>query len=208
MTEEPTIYVVDDDENCRESMCALVTAKGFMAESFASGEEFLASAESRSKSGCLITDYKMGGMTGLDLQRQLAAQNSYLPVIVVSGHASVSVAVNVMTEGAITLLEKPHKEEDLMGAIDKAVHQSEKLRAQRERREKVFEAWGKMTDEEREIARMLVAGFANKVVASKQNIGLRTAERRRSDILKKMDVKTVPQLARLMAIMDDDVDAA
>lgn len=204
MTEEPTIFVVDDDENCRESMCALVTAKGFHAESFCSGEEFLASPKSRSKSGCLITDYKMSGMTGLDLQRKLSEQNSYLPVIVVSGHASVSVAVEVMTAGAITLLEKPHTEDDLMGAIDKAVHRAEKQRTQRERRDNVRKAWEGMSEEEQEIARMLVAGFANKVVASKQNMGLRTAERRRSEILKAMGVRTVPQLAQLLTVLEGE----
>ena len=115
MTDEPTIFVVDDDKDCRESMCALVTAKGFHVETFASGEEFLASPQSECKSGCLVTDYKMGGMTGLELQRKLAERDSYLPVIVVSGHANVAVAVNVMSEGAVTLLEKPHSEEQVDG---------------------------------------------------------------------------------------------
>ena len=128
MLEEPTIYVVDDDDKCRESMCALVTAKGFIAEGYRSGEEFLSRKVDHSQTGCLITDYKMGGMTGLELQEELASQNCHLPVIVVSGHANVSVAVRAMVNGAVTLLEKPHSEEQLMAAIDRAVYRSAKIR--------------------------------------------------------------------------------
>lgn len=206
MTDQPVIYVVDDDDNCRESMCALVSARGYRVEGFRSGEDFLCSRP-RAEKGCVITDYKMTGMSGLDLQEQLADQGCLLPVIMVSGHANVSVAVRAMVNGAVTLVEKPHTEEQLMSAIEEAVRKSSRLRERAERVQEVRQRWEQLSTESREVARLLVAGDANKVVARKMVMGLRTVERRRREMLKVMGVQTVPQLARLLVLVDEPDEA-
>ncbi len=130
MAFEPVVFVVDDDEHARKSVCALVCSLGLRAEAFSSAEEFLA-RHTRGCPGCLVTDIRMTGMSGLDLQDRLAEENIHLPVIVLTAYPRTRSTVRALKAGATTLLEKPYDEEELWDAIRKALAQENAGRAER-----------------------------------------------------------------------------
>ena len=191
---EPVIFVVDDDDAARESVCAFIEAIGYKATAFPSGEEFLAKL-SPDTFGCLVTDYKMPGMDALDIQEHLVESGVSLPIIVVSGYADVPTAVRLMKRGALTLLEKPYQDQELAEAIAEALAKERKQRSSDQERQVVVDRYNTLTDDEPPIMRMLIGGVPNKAIASRLNLGLRTVERRRQRILQKVAVQSVPELA-------------
>ena len=192
------IYVVDDDPASRESLYLFLRSQGRDAERFESANDFL-DAVDIDQPACLITDLKMPGTCGLELQEELARRGSDMPVIVVSGYADVTSAVRAMKNGAITLLEKPYSEEDLANAVSEAVRRVATSYDRDRRRKRIEVQLETLTDGEREIMDLLLQGSSNKTIASKLDYGLRTVERRRHILLEKMNVSSLPELARLVA---------
>jgi len=199
MAVEPTVYVVDDDRDSRMSVCALVRSMGIQAESFSSAEEFLASYR-KGQPGCLVTDVRMLGMSGLELQEKLLELNMPLPVVVLTAFASTPMTVQAMKLGAVTLLEKPAEENRLWESIRDALAQDTATRSRVETRDECRRRLDTLTPAEREVMDFVVEGVANKVIAKRLGKSLRTVEARRGEIFRKTQVDSVAQLVRLVMI--------
>src|SRR5262245_185424 len=201
MENEATVFVVDDDAAARESVIALVGQKGFPARGFSSAEEFLGD-DNPSRKGCVVIDVRMAGMSGLDLLKRLKAQKNSLPVVVITGYADVPMAVKAMQEGAVTFLEKPCQDQELWQAITQALEIEHSQHLQRRQRAETQSRMATLSADELEVFRRLLAGHANKRIASDLDIGLRTVELRRSNIMKKMQATSLPDLVRMAILID------
>jgi two-component system response regulator FixJ len=199
MDSDSTVFVIDDDSGARNSVVALVGLKGLRAEGFSSAEDFLSQYDSARK-GCLVLDVRMPGMSGLDLLQTLKARGSSLPVIVITGFADVPMAVRAMQEGAVTFLEKPCQEHELWQAIKQALELEQSQHAQRKQRAEIQARLASLTEEEMEVFRRLLIGHPNKQIAIDLDLGLRTIELRRANVMKKMQATSLPDLVR-MAIL-------
>jgi len=190
-----TICVVDDDESVRDSLGELLDAAGYTVECFPSAEKFLASGTLDS-CACLITDVRMPNMDGIGLQEELARRSVRFPVIVMTGHADVPLAVRAMRAGATDFIEKPFKPEALLAAVRQALVSGSKAGTPRDPR--VAERIAGLTAREREVMELMVHGHPNKVIAQKLDISFRTVEVHRSRILAKMGAENVAELVRLV----------
>jgi len=193
---EPTVFVVDDDPAVRDSLTAVMKARGQSAEAYRSAEDFLERWDPR-RPGCLVLDMCLDGMSGLDLQRQLRQRGMRLPVIAISGYPDVSAAVAAMTEGAITYLEKPCHDGELYRHVLAAIDQDRGLRRREARRLELARRFAKLTGSEQEVLARLSDGQPNKQIASEMGLGLRTVELRRAKILQKVEARSLAELIRL-----------
>ncbi len=196
MADEPTVFVVDDDELARTSVCALVRSMGIRAESFDSAEAFL-EHHVTSRPGCLVTDVRMLGMSGLELQERLRELDVQLPVVVMTAYARTPLTVRAMQGGAVTLLEKPCEENELWDAIRKALKQNADAREAHEHRLRLRRCIETLTPTQRTVMEMIVAGKANKVIAMELDVSIRTVEARRQEVFAKMQADSVAELVRL-----------
>jgi FixJ family two-component response regulator len=206
MISDPVIFVVDDDPAARNSLAALVTSRGLAVETFASAEDFLARFDP-AKRGCLIADVRMTGMSGLELQEQMAAQQVNLPVIVITGFADVPMAVRAMRAGAVTFLEKPCTEQELWDAVQMALDTEAKSNELRQRRGEIEQRYATLTPAEHEVLAKLMAGSTNKVIAHELKLGMRTVEMRRAKIMEKMNAGSLQELVRLVIAVRPGDDA-
>ncbi len=197
MTHEPTVFVVDDDPQARKSVCALVRSMGIEAEPFASAEEFLGGYR-RGRPGCLVTDVRMFGMSGLELQDELLRRDVSVPVIVLTAYARTPLTVRAIRAGAITLLEKPYDDEDLWDAIRKGLARDAAGRAEQAQRQEILRRAASLTPAERRVMEMMTQGMPNKVIAAAQDVSLRTVENRRREVFAKMEAESVAQLVRMV----------
>jgi FixJ family two-component response regulator len=207
MHDEPTVFVVDDHEQARKSVCALVHSMGIRAASFASAEEFLATYEAGDP-GCLVTDVRMLGMSGLELQEELNRREILLPVIVLTAHARTLLTVRAMQAGAITLLEKPYEDDDLWDAIRKGLATDVATRAEHQRRRSLRSRIAGLAPSQRRVLDMIVAGTPNKAIAEALDISIRTVENRRREVFERMGADSLAELVRMVvdAGMAKDLD--
>jgi two-component system response regulator FixJ len=190
------VYIVDDDDAVRQSLAVLLTARPYAVSSFASPQEFLAAAPSLPP-GCLITDMRMPGMTGLELLHYLNDQVPQFATIIVTGHGDVPLAVRAMKEGAVDFIEKPYTVEAILGGIEVALarlaepppHHPAALQAERR--------LAHLTPREREVLEGLVAGLPNKSIAYDLGISPRTVEVHRARIMQKLQAKSLSEVIRL-----------
>ena len=192
-----TIYVVDDDEGVRDSLQWLLEGKDYRVRCFDSAETFLSRYDAR-EVACLIVDIRMGGMSGLELQDRLIERKSPLPIVFITGHGDVPMAVEAMRAGAVDFLQKPFKDDDLIRRVQKALAQDERLREQLSGLEQIRLRHDSLTPREREIASRLVAGNANKVIAIDLGLSERTVEVHRAHIMQKMEARGLAQLVQLL----------
>jgi len=195
MDDNNIVFVVDDDVSARESALALASSKRLQAKGFDSIDAFLAEY-SPSMKGCVIVDVRMAGMTGLDLLEKLKSPHGSLPVIVTTNDG-VALAVKAMQAGAATFLEKPCNQEELWAAIQQALDLEKTQHAHRRLLLETHERLASLTEDELEVFRRLLAGHANKRIAADLDIGLRTVELRRANIMRKMQATSLPDLVRL-----------
>ncbi|MCG8652545.1 MAG: response regulator [Pirellulales bacterium] len=200
---DATVFVVDDDQRARESVCALIQTRGLNTESFPSGDAFL-EAYQPDRPGCLITDLRMLGMSGLELQRTLLERGIRLPVILITGHPQTSVTVRAMKDGAVTLLEKPFGQNDLWEAVDEAIQRDKKQRAEQVQRAEIRRRINSLTEKERVVMDLVVNGVANKVIAKKLDVSIRTVESRRHDVFEKMKAESLAELVRMAILYNTD----
>jgi two-component system, LuxR family, response regulator FixJ len=190
------VHVIDDDEAVRRSLALLLVSFGHTAETYPSAEAFLASIE-RVKPGCVIVDIRMPGMDGLELQEELQRREFTNPVIVVTGHGEISLAVRAMKAGAIDFIEKPYSDDDLLTAVAAGLarfEDSQHIRAQ------VDAAKGRLsglTPRERDVLRLLVGGRPNKVIAHELGISPRTVEIHRANVMEKLSCRSLAEAVRL-----------
>lgn len=198
MHEDATIFVVDDDHAALNSLAALVRSRGLRCETFDSAAAFL-NVFNPEAPGVIITDLRMDGMSGLELQECLAERKSLLPMIVVSGHADVPVTVKLMAGGAVTLLQKPYDEHDLLQAIEAALRENHRLRSHLSRMTDIGRRLNSLTETEEQIMKLMLEGQQNKTIALAIRTSSRTIDRRRRSLLNKMEVETIAELANLVA---------
>ncbi|CAM5180661.1 FixJ family two-component response regulator OS=Castellaniella defragrans OX=75697 GN=HNR28_002373 PE=4 SV=1 [Castellaniella defragrans] len=191
-----TIYIVDDDEAVRDSLRWLLEANGYAVRSFAGAEEFLA-AYNPDLVGVLIADVRMPGMSGLELQEALIARKAPLPIVFITGHGDVPMAVSTMKKGAVDFLEKPFNEADLRtivaGMLNQAYDRVNDARVQRDQQAVL----GRLTAREQQVLERIVAGRLNKQIAGDLNISIKTVEAHRANIMEKLEVTTVADLMKI-----------
>jgi len=196
VTDAQTIFVVDDDAAVGRALQSAGKLLGHPVRAFASAAEFLAAYAG--EPGCMVLDVRMPGMTGLELQRRLADDGVGIPVVMISGHADVRIAVEAMTLGAVTLLEKPFRLDELLAHVRRAL---EKDRADRDALARATDAGARLaalTAKEREVLELVAAGKTNREMAEELGLSLRAVEDRRSRLMRKVGAKSVVELVRLL----------
>lgn len=199
------LFVVDDDKSVLESVRAVLTTFGYEPHCYLSGDQFLSEAALDS-SGCVITDLQMPGIDGVRLQQHLNEIHSPLSVIVLSGTADVPTVVNLMRQGAFTLLEKPHSSKELVASVQCALDASKQYFEKQQLEKRVRGLLAKLTSEERIVLKQMLAGMPNKNMATVMDIGMRTVDRRRHAVFTKMEVGTIAELATLLNSASIDLE--
>jgi FixJ family two-component response regulator len=200
---QPTVFVVDDDEAVRDSVRVLLKTVGINAETFASGREFLDSYDP-DRPGCLVLDIRMPGMSGMELQEQLVARNAILPVIFITGHGDVPMAVHALRSGAVDFMQKPFSEQALLDRIQQVLEQNGRDRQKLANREAIRARIDRLTPRERQVMKLVVDGNANKVIAIDLGIGERTVEIHRARVMEKMEASSLPHLVRMFIKVSED----
>lgn len=196
---DPCVFIVDDDEDIRSSLSRALRTRGYGVQAFASAQAFLDSGAFE-EPGCLILDFGMPEMSGLELQRLLVSRGRAIPIIFITGHGGVSEAVEAMKYGAVDFLEKPFRQETLIKRIEAALKIDAQMRRVNEKSRSTKERYDKLTMREREIAKFLVSNPSNsssKEVARHLGISPRTVDHHRARILEKMEVHSVAELVDL-----------
>lgn len=193
------IYVVDDDEAVRDSLTWLLESNGYVVRCHASAERFLQSLQSTDKStiSCTILDVRMPDMSGLELQERLISENLPMPVAFITGHDDVSMAVSATKRGAVDFIEKPFKENDLCGLVNRMLAKAPRGLLPSEPAQNYAKPIGKLTGRERQVLERIVAGSLNKQIADDLGISIKTVEAHRANIMEKLNVNTVADLLRL-----------
>jgi FixJ family two-component response regulator len=193
---EPIVFVVDDDRAMRESLSWLLDSVGLRVRSYATAADFLADHDP-AQPGCLVLDVRMPGMSGLDLQAELARRGVELPTIVITGHAEVSMAVRAVKAGAIDFIEKPFSDQLLLDRVRQALEVDLEAREVRRRREDARRRLATLTQREREVLNLVVAGRSNKEIASELGVATKTVEVHRAHVMSKMCVDSLAELIRI-----------
>ena len=194
---EPRAYLVDDDEAIRDALSWLLKSRGIPCASFDSAESFL-TAWKKTMSGCLVLDMRMTGMSGLDCFDQLRERESTLPVIFLTGHGDVPLAVATLKKGAFDFFEKPFNDNDLATRIEEAMALDASQRKASATVDSVKARLASLTTREKQIMEQVLAGKFKKVIADELNISMRTVEVHRANLFDKMQVKTAVELANLL----------
>jgi two-component system response regulator DctR len=195
---DATVYVVDDDDAIRDALSWLLRSRGVASRSWTSAEAFLGDYSDAMR-GCLVLDVRMDGMTGVELFDHLLAQQSRLPVIFLTGHGDVPLAVAALKKGAFDFVEKPFNDNDLVDRIVAAVQHDEAVRQKLETEATVAARRAELTPRERQVMERVLAGDYNKNIADVLGIAVRTVEVHRSRIFEKMGVRSAVELAQLLA---------
>jgi two-component system, LuxR family, response regulator FixJ len=195
--QQATIFVVDDDEGVRNSLRFLLKSVGLATRAFASADEFL-SAYRPDQPGCLVLDVRMPGMSGLELQQQLNLRGAVVPVIFITGHGDVPMAVEAMQQGAFDFLQKPFRDQELIDRIQRALEGDAKSRAALAEHDKIRARLDSLTEREREVLGLLTSGKQNKTMAAELGLSQRTVEIHRARIMEKTGAGSLAQLVRMV----------
>jgi len=207
MQADAVVYVIDDDEAVRDSLSFLLNTAGLAAQTYESATSFLNHLP-RVKTGCIVTDVRMPGLSGLDLLRRLKELHSAVPVIVITGHGDVPLAVEAMKSGAADFLEKPFDDEALLAAVNVALRDQGASAKRDADRADVIDRLATLTARERQVLEGLVAGHPNKTIAFDHDISPRTVEIYRANVMSKMQAASLSDLVRMALIAGLLDDAA
>jgi len=196
MKQNPVVFVIDDDRMIRDGLQGLIRSVGLRVETFASAQDFLA-VKRPDVPACLVLDVRMPGVSGLDLQLKLSDAGIHIPVIFITGHGDIPMSVQAMKAGAVDFLTKPFRDQDLLDAVQRAM---ERDRLRRQLQMEVMEArkrFNTLTPREREVMELVNAGLLNKQIASQLGTSETTAKIHRGQVMRKMQVQSVPDLVRM-----------
>lgn len=199
----PIVFVVDDDESVRSSLRFLLKSMSLDSQAFASAGEFLA-AYDPAQPGCLVLDVRMPGMSGLELLQQLNLRGAVIPVIFITGHGDIPMAVEAMQHGAHDFLEKPFRDQDLIDRIRQALVKDAKARAELEKHDRIRSRLDSLTPREREVLTLMVQGKPNKIMAHELGVSQRTLEIHRARVMEKSGAASLAQLIRMVMDAGDD----
>lgn len=193
---EPTVFIVDDDQAVARSLAWLIGSVRLKVETFASAQAFLDGYDA-AKSGCLVLDVRMPGLSGLELQERLAAQRIRVPIIFITGHGDVQMAVRAVQAGAFDFVEKPFNDQDLLDRIQKAIALDAELREKEAQRAQLRSLFASLTPREREVLDRVVEGMSNKAIANSLGLSAKTVEVHRAKVMDKMHARSVSDLVKL-----------
>jgi len=192
----PTVIVIDDDEGVRESLRGLFGSVGLATDIYGSVREFTAGGRS-DRPGCMVLDIRLPGQSGLEFHEMLASAGGRRPVILISAHVDVPMSVRAMKAGAVDVLTKPVREQDLLEAVHRAIEQDAKGRAEAKQRGTLKVRYATLTQREREIMALVVTGAQNKKIAAQTSITEATVKLHRGHVMQKMAAGSLPELVRM-----------
>ena len=191
-----TVFIVDDDEAVRDSLRWLLEANGYRVKAYSGAEEFLNTYDA-DQVAVLIADVRMPGMSGLELQEELLARNAPLPIVFITGHGDVPMAVSTIKKGAVDFLEKPFNESDLRSIVARMLEQATEDAAKLQEQKSQQAILSRLTSREQQVLERIVAGRLNKQIAGDLNISIKTVEAHRANIMEKLEVTTVADLMKI-----------
>ena len=192
----PVVFVVDDDPSVRRAIKRLVESVGLRVETFGSAQEFLRSERPDSAS-CLVLDIRLPGISGLDFQRELAKAGIHIAVVFITGHGDIPMTVRAMKAGAVEFLTKPFRDQDLLDAIQQGLERDRTRRAQESEVAALQERFESLTPREREVLPLVASGLPNKQIADAIGASEATVKVHRSQLMRKMDASSLPDLVRM-----------
>ena len=192
----PTVFIVDDDEGARNSLRFLLKSVGLAAVAFASAREFLAAYEPY-QPGCLVLDVRMPGMSGLELQHELNRLGAVIPVVFVTGHGDVPMAVEAIQQGAFDFVQKPYREQELLDRIQRALAKDKSSREALQERDRIRARLASLTPREHQVMQLMTSGKPNKVMAAELGLSQRTVEIHRAHVMEKSGATSIAQLVRM-----------
>ena len=201
MSNEATVFVIDDDQDVREALQLLMESVGRPVELYASTSRFL-DAFDPERPGCILLDVRMPGMSGLDLQARLAAERLHPPIIVITGHGDVPMAVRAMQAGALEFLEKPFNDQVLLDAVHRALELDSRQRGEASRLAELQARYERLTEREKEVLALVAEGRMNKVIAAELNVSQSTVEAHRARVMEKMQARSLSDLMRMVIALD------
>lgn len=197
---DPTVFVVDDDPAVREAIASLLRSVGIEAIDLANAQAFLDHPR-RGDARCLIADVRMPGLSGLELQRELTGRDDAPPIVFVTGHGDIPMAVRAMKLGAVEFLPKPFREHDLLEAVEAAVRQDERARSERSTAQTIRERFATLTERERAVLDLVVDGRLNKQIGVALGVTEPTVKVHRHHIMRKMGAASLPDLVRMIEML-------
>jgi two-component system response regulator FixJ len=200
---DKAVFVVDDDAAVREGLRFMLRAAGYSVEAFPSARSFLDDYDPR-RGGCLLLDIRMPRMTGPELQQQLNLRGWRIPVIFITGHGTIPLAIAAMKAGAFDFIEKPLREDALIESIERALHRNDTAYEERLERAALLARAALLTPREREVFELVAVGEPNKVIARRLGISFRTVELHRAHIIEKLQARSLSDLIRMGIIMNSD----
>ena len=204
MTRPATVHVVDDDDAVRSSLRLLLKSVGLPTVAHASAHEFLAAWDG-DQPGCLVLDVRMPGMSGIELQAELNQRGAIIPVIFISGHGDIPMAVEAIQHGAFDFLQKPFRDQDLIDRVQRALASDADHRQLLQQRETLRQRYDSLTPREQEVLQLVTQGKANKVMAGDLGVSQRTVEIHRARVMEKMGAQSLAQLVRMVLELDKTV---
>ena len=197
---KPNIFIVDDDQAMRDSLSWLLETTGHPVKTFISAQEFLAQYDQ--SAGCLLLDVRLPGMSGLQLQQKMRDENINLPVIIISGHGDVPMAVKAMQQGALTFLEKPFRDQELLDNIQIALEKDELWRQKETESASVQSRVESLTPREKEVMDIMVQGRSSREIGEYYGISVKTVEVHRGRVMEKMQAGSLPELVRMLLTLE------
>ena len=207
MSDSPScVYIVEDDDAVRDSLQMILESIGYQVSTFPNANDFL-EAYSPELAGCIVLDIRMPGMNGMELQRKLNELNSILPIIFVTGHGDVPMAVEAMQQGAVDFVQKPYREQDLLDKISQAIQLDKDNRDILQQKQTILEHIKNLTPRELDVLKEMVDGKANKVIAIDLDISQRTVEIHRARVMDKLGANSLAHLVRMYMAVEGELDS-
>jgi FixJ family two-component response regulator len=201
MSNEPTVFIVDDDNEVREAIGLLMDSVGLASERYDSAWAYLACFDP-ARPGCLVLDVRMRHMSGLELQERLAEEPIHPPIIIITGHGDVPMAVRAVKNGAVDFIEKPFNDQALLDAVHRALDIDAEQRGHAEEISDINERLERLTKREREVLEQIVDGKRNNVIAVDLGISQSTVEAHRAKVMEKLEARSLSELMRMMLLVD------
>ena len=197
---DPIVYIIDDDEPVRDSLSFVLEGSNYQVKTYASGEAFLDDLDIHYPIACIVTDMRMPGMSGAELQERLLALGCHFPIVFITGHGSVSTAVDSMKKGAVDFIEKPFSHETLKNKIDYCIDQMMAYRAKETEAQDISTRIESLTIREQDVLKCLLASMTNKEMAWELNISIKTVEAHRAKIMEKLQARSVAEVVQIVML--------